>query len=86
MSIQKLVKPQTITSNKYDGVEQDELVHYGNYDQPWKLDSGASGHYCGKRTGVQNRQKKTNDIVVQVADGKNMRQVEEGVAPFNKLP
>ena len=48
ISIQKLVKLQTITSNKYDGVEQDELVHYGNYDQPWKLDSGASGHYCGK--------------------------------------
>ena len=34
MSIQKLVKPPTITSNKYDGVEQDELVYYGNYDQP----------------------------------------------------
>ena len=46
MSIQKLVKPPTITSNKYDVAKQDELVQYGNYDQPWKLDSGASGHYC----------------------------------------
>ena len=55
MSIQKLVKSQTITSNKYDGVEQDELVQYGDYQQPWKLDSGANGHYCGKNTGVRNR-------------------------------
>ena len=86
MSIQKLVKPTTMTSNKYAGVEQDELVHYGNYDQPWKLDSGASGHYCGKQTGVRNRRKKMNGIAVQVADGKNMGQVEEGVAPFDKLP
>ena len=48
MSIQKQVMPPTITSNKYGKVEQDELVQYGNYQQPWKLDSGASGHYCGK--------------------------------------
>ena len=86
MSIQKIVKPQTITSNQYDGVEQDKLVQYRDYDQPWKLDSEASGHYCGKRTGVRKRRKKSNDIAVQVADGKNMGQVEQGVAPFNKLP
>ena len=49
MSIQKLVKPQTITSNQYDGAEQDELVQYGDYNQPWKLDSGASGHYYRKQ-------------------------------------
>ena len=56
MSIQKLVKPPTITANKYNRVELDELVQYGDYQQPWKLDSGASGHYCGKNTGVWNRQ------------------------------
>ena len=55
MSIQKVVKPKTITSNQYNGVEQDKLVQYGDYNQPWKLDSGASGHYCGKQTGVRNR-------------------------------
>ena len=70
------MKPQTITFNQYNGVEQDELVQYGNYNQPWKLDSRDSGHYCGKRTGVQKRQKKDNSIAVQVADGKNVEQVE----------
>ena len=72
MFIQKLVKPPTIASNKYKykGMEQDELVQYGNYEQPWKLDSGASGHYCGKNTGVRNRRKKRNGIKVQVTDGK----------------
>ena len=29
MSIQKIVKPQTRTSNQYDGVEKDELVSMG---------------------------------------------------------
>ena len=86
MSIQKLVKPPAITSNKYAGVELDELVYYDNYEQPWKLDNSASGHYCGKRTGVQNRWMKKNGIAVQVADGKNMGQVEEGIALFDKLP
>ena len=86
MSIQKVVKPKTNTSNQYSGVESDELVQYGNYNQPWKLDSGASGHYCGKQTGVRNQRIKKNGIAVQVTDGKNMAQVEEGTAPFNKLP
>ena len=86
IAIQKIVKPKTITTNQYNGVEQNELVQYFDCNQPWKLDSGASGHYCGKRTGVRNRQKKNNDIAVQVADGKNMAQVEQDVAPFNKLP
>ena len=48
MSIQKLVKPSTITSNKYNRMEQDELIQYGNYEQPWKLNSGGSGHYYEK--------------------------------------
>ena len=86
MSIQKVVKQKTKTSNQYSRVEQDELIQYGDYNQPWKLDSGASGHYCGKQTGVWNRRKKNNGIAVQVTDGKNMAQVEQGVVPFNKLP
>ena len=86
MSIQKLVKPPTVSCNKYDGVEQDKSVQYGNYEQSWKLDSGASGHYCGKRTGVRNRRKKKNGIAVQVTDGNNMGQVEEGIASFDRFP
>ena len=66
-------------------MEQDELVQYSNYEQPWKLDSGASRHYFGKNIGVRNRQKKLYDIKVQVTNGKNMDQVEEGTAPFNGL-
>ena len=34
MSIQKLVKPPIITHTNYDGVETDELVEYGDYQQP----------------------------------------------------
>ena len=85
MAIQKVVKP-TITSNQYSNIEPEKLVQYGNYNQPWKLDSGASGHFCGKQTGVRNRRKKKHGINVQVADGKTIAQVEEGSAPFNKLP
>ena len=85
MAIQKVVKP-TITSNHYSGIEQDKLVQYGNYKQPWKLDSGASGHFCGKQTGVRNRRNKKHGTNLQVADGKTITQVEEGSAPFNKLP
>ena len=86
MSIQKLVKSPIITHNNYNGVEADELVEYGDYRQPWKLDSGASGHYCGKNTGVRKRRVQRNGIKVQVADGKNTNQVEEGQAPFDGLP
>ena len=39
-----------------------------------------------KHTGVRNRRKQRNGIKVQVADGKNMDQVEEGKAPFDGLP
>ena len=75
MSIQKLEKNPTTTTNNYKGLEADELGDYGNYWQPWKLDSGASGNYCWPTTGVRNRRKKRNGIKVQVEDGKNMDQV-----------
>ena len=76
----------TTLYNTYSGVNSDELVQYGDYHQPWKLDSGASGHYCGKNTGVLSRWKQQNGIKVQVADGTNMDQVKEGKAPFDGLP
>ena len=82
----KTRKTPTKSSNSYNGFKADELGEYGDYRQPWKLDSGASGHYCGKNTGVQKRQTQRNGIKVQVADGKNMNQVEEGQAPFDGLP
>ena len=69
MAIQKPVKAPIITHNNYDAIESDKLVEYGDYRQPWKLDSGASGHYCGKNTGVRKRQTQPNGIKVQVADG-----------------
>ena len=86
MAIQKPVKAPIIIHNNYDAVESDELVEYGDYRQPWKLDSGASGHYCGKNTGVRKRRTQQNGIKVQVADGQTMNQVEEGKAPFDGLP
>ena len=86
MSIQKPVKMPISTHNNYDAIESDELVAYGDYRQPWKLDSGASGHYCGRNTGVRKRRAQRNGIQVQVADGKSMNQVEEGKAPFDGMP
>ena len=86
MLIQKPVKAPIIIHNNYDAVKTDELVDYGDYQQPWKLDSGVSGHYCGKNTGVRKQRTQQNGIKVQVADGKNMNQVEEGQAPFDGLP
>ena len=64
MSIQKPVKTPIITHNNYDAIESDKLVAYGDYRQPWKLDSGASGHYCGRNTGVRKRQAQRNGIKV----------------------
>ena len=78
MQIQKIP-----TTNTYDGFKADELDAYGDYKQPWKLDSGASGHYADPKTGVRNKQKKRNGIKVLVADGNNMDQIEEGRAPFD---
>ena len=58
MLIQKLEKTPTPTTNNYKGLKAETLMDYGNYQQPWKLDSGASGHYCCPIIGVRNRQKK----------------------------
>ena len=76
----------TKTRNKYQALEVQELDSYGDYQQPWKLDSGASGHYCGPRTGVRNKKKTSNGIKVIVADGDTIDQIAEGKAPFNKIP
>ena len=54
MQVQKIQKILILTTNKYDGLEADVLDTYGDYKQPWKLDSGASGHYAGPTTGLRN--------------------------------
>ena len=71
--------------NKYNILEVDVLDTYGDYKQPWKLDSGASGHYDGPTTGIRNRQRKRNGIKVLVADGNNMDQIKKGRALFDRL-
>ena len=86
IAIPKPSKAQIIIYNNYDAVDSDKLVDYGDCRQPWKLDSGASGHYCEKNTGVRKRRTQQNGVKVQVADAKTMNQVEEGKAPFNGLP
>ena len=76
----------TKTGNKYKALEVQELDSYGDYQQPWNLDSGASGHYCGPRTGVRTKKKTSNGIKVIVADGDTIDQIAEGKAQFNKIP
>ena len=34
--------------NHYDVLTNNELTDYGSYKTPWKLDSAASGNYCGE--------------------------------------
>lgn len=77
---------QIKTGNKYTALEVQELDSYGDYQQPRKLESGASGHYCGPRTGVKNKKTTSNGIKVIVADGDTIDQIAEGKAPFNKIP
>ena len=75
-----------IAANIYDNLHNDELTSYGNYKQPWMLDTGATGHYADRRTRVRRRRKTRNGIRVGCANGNVMTQVEEGELPFDKLP
>ena len=36
------------TKNQYDALTNDKLTDYGTYNTPWKLDSAATGNYCGE--------------------------------------
>ena len=86
MWIQKLKKAHTTTSNNYNRLESNELVEYSDYEQPWKPNNRASGHYTGLKTGVHNQTNNRNEIKVQVADGTKSNQIQEGKAPFDGLP
>ena len=72
-----------IAMNTFQALSNDELDDYGDYDTPWKLDSGASGHFAGRRTGVRKRRKIRNGIRVGVANGQSMDQLEGGELPFD---
>jgi hypothetical protein len=74
------------TNNKYNILQDDTLDEYGRYDEPWSLDTAASGNYCGKKTKIRNRKAITNGIQVGVANNQSMIQVEEGELPFDRLP
>ena len=41
------------TSNRYDGLENDVLTEYGQYESSWILDTGSSSHYADKLTRVK---------------------------------
>ena len=79
------IEPLTATSNEnqFDGLENDALEGYGDYNTPWKLDSGASDNYAGKQTYIKNRKKVKNGVRVGVANGESMEQVEAGTLPFD---
>lgn len=45
------------TINPFNNLTNNELTTFGDYAQPWKLDSGSNGNYCGPGTGVRNQRK-----------------------------
>jgi hypothetical protein len=81
---QQQQQPQcNISTNKYDILQNDTLEVYGRYDEPWSLDTAASGNYCGKKTYIKNRKTRNHGIQVGVANNQSMTQVEEGELPFD---
>jgi hypothetical protein len=73
-------------NNKYNILQDDTLEEYGRYEEPWSLDTAASGNYCGKNTQIKNRKTIKNGIQVGVANNQSMIQIEEGELPFERLP
>lgn len=73
------------TINSFNNLDK-KLTSYGNYAQPWKLDNGSSGTYCGPGTYVCNQRCKQNSIKNIAADRDNMQQIEAGSISFNDVP
>jgi len=48
---------EPLTTNIFDRLENDDSEGYGDYNSPWKLDSGASDNYAGQQTYIKNRRK-----------------------------
>jgi hypothetical protein len=63
-------------NNQYNILQNDALEAYGQYDEPWSLDSAASGNYCGKKTKKNNRKTTKNGIQVCVANNQSMIQID----------
>ena len=84
MSIRLLVIPPT--TNRYSVLDDDEMDEYGDYTQPWKLDSAATSSFAGKKTGIRKRRKVKNGFKVGVVNGESMTQQEKGYVPFNVPP
>jgi hypothetical protein len=84
----KMKQCNNINNNQYNILENDTLDDYGKYNQPWSLDSAASGHYCGKSTRINNRKVTPpgGGIQVGVANNQLMQQIEERELPFDWLP
>jgi hypothetical protein len=70
-------------NNKYNILQDYTLEEYSRYDEPWSLDTAASGDYCGKKTKIKNRKTTNHGIQVGVANNQSMTQVEEGELPFD---
>jgi hypothetical protein len=55
---QQQQQPQcNISTNKYNILQNDTLEEYGPYDEPWSLDTAASGNYCGKKTKLKTEKR-----------------------------
>ena len=74
------------TTNKFNGLEDDTLDEYGNYNSSWMLDTAASGNYADKNTPVGNKQEITHGISVSCANDGIMQQTAEGELPFDNIP
>jgi hypothetical protein len=76
----------TNNNNKDHMLQDDTLEEYVRYEEPWSLDTAASGDYFGKITKMKNRKTTNHGIQVVVANNRSMTQIEEGELPSDRLP
>jgi len=79
----KILRIVMATTNTYENLEDDELDEYGDYTTPWKLDCAATSTFAGKHTGILKRKKVTDGFDVMVANGETIKQIKEGIVPFD---
>jgi hypothetical protein len=49
----------TNNNNQYNILQDDSLEENGRYDEPWSLDTAASGNYCGNKTKIKTEKQQT---------------------------
>ena len=49
-------QPTFLAPNAYAALPNDDLITFGRYPTPWKLDTTATGNYAGPSTRVHNKQ------------------------------